>query len=184
MAYRPRNRVIEIADPSGDVVSLSDLKIRARIDGDDDDADLMALAKEAVTFVEGKTLRLLFRRQVVLRLPGLPGLRDPVELPGGIVSAVSSVVADGDAITGAAAFGDSPAVLVPGADWPAVTGEGYPVVITYTAGYETVPADLALAVKLLVAHWYKYREAVTDGAPSEVPLGLESILSRYRIRPV
>lgn len=186
MNYRPCNRIVEVADPSGAVVPIADLRDQVRAQGfEDDDASLVAKEKAAVTMIEQNTQRLLISREVVLRLPGLPDLRTPVELFGGSVSAVESVVADGEAVTGAVAYGKSPAVLVPSADWPNVTGEGYPVVITYTAGYSTVPSDLIEAIKLLVGHFYANREGVVLGVSAvSLPLGIEALIAPYRIRSV
>lgn len=185
MYYRPRNRIVEIADPSGSVVELSAMKAHARVDFADDDADVAAAEKAAVRAVEHATQRLLIAREVVLRLPDLPPQRIPIELPGGPVSTLTSVIADGDPVTGATVYGSAPAILVPGADWPEVTGEGYPVVITYTAGYATVPDDLLLAVKMLGAHFYANREAVlVNLSAAPLPLGVEAMVGPYRVRPI
>lgn len=42
------------------------------------------------------------------------------------------------------------------------------------------PEPCLLAVKLLVAHWYLHREAVSDKAGQEVPLGVTRLLAPYR----
>lgn len=183
MTYRPRNRIVEIAAPSGAVVSVDDLREHVRMTGvTTDDSLLEGAEKAAVSMIEMETGRLLISRQVILRLPDLPQQREPIELPGGDVSAVASVVADGVAVTGAAAYGRSPAVLVPGSDWPAVEGQGYPVTITYTAGFATVPGDIVQAIKLLVGHYHLYTEAIISGTiASELPLGVESLIRPHRI---
>lgn len=166
------------------VVGLAAMRLHLRMDPNDtsEDDQIVACELAAAAAVERHTQRLLVSRAVTLRLPGLPEGRCPVELPGGIVTAVSSVEADGAAISGAVAYGHSPAVLVPASDWPVVTGVGYPVVIQYTAGFATVPADLVAAVKLWSGHLFANREAV--GAPmSEVPLALQALVAPNRIHP-
>ncbi|PTW39255.1 head-tail connector protein [Rhodovulum kholense] len=42
------------------------------------------------------------------------------------------------------------------------------------------PGPCQLAAKLLVAHWYRNREAVAEGAGAEVPLGVRDLLAAYR----
>jgi len=186
MNYHPRNRIVEVAATSSSVVDIADLRAFARAHGVTDDDDILTAAeKAAVATIEHDIQRLLISRGVVLRLPDLPSARLPIELPGGDVSAVASVVADGDTITGATAYGRSPAILVPGADWPAVTGEGYPVEITYTAGFSTVPADLVEAIKKLTLHFYDMPGiAIVGASVASLPLGYEHILKPHRIRPI
>ena len=184
MNYRPHIRIVEIASTALSVVGVEALRVHARAHGVTEDDDiLIAAERAAVATIEHDTQRLLVPRQVVLRLPTLPGTRVPIELPGGDVTAIESVVADGNAITGAVAYGRSPAILVPSSEWPAVTGEGYPVVITYTAGFPTVPADLIEAIKKLAIHFYDNPGAAIVGTiGSTLPLGYEHILRPHRIR--
>lgn len=182
MGYRPRNRVATFDAPTGGIVDLVMMQKQARVDIDDPEFPLLAEAEAAaVAHVEKELQKLLTPRQIVLRLPDLPSNRNPVELPGGPVTALTSIVVDGVTVTGTA-FGHSPALLVPDADWPAVTGEGYPVVITYTAGLSTVPDDVKAAVRLLATHLFDNRNAA--GAPmAEIPLGVNALLGPQRIRP-
>ncbi|MBR9764140.1 MAG: phage gp6-like head-tail connector protein [Rhodobacteraceae bacterium] len=42
------------------------------------------------------------------------------------------------------------------------------------------PAPCLMAVKLLIAHWYLHREAVSEKAGQEVPLGVTRLLAPYR----
>lgn len=42
------------------------------------------------------------------------------------------------------------------------------------------PGPCQLAAKLLVAHWYRNREALADDAGAEVPLGVRDLLAPYR----
>lgn len=58
--------------------------------------------------------------------------------------------------------------------------------IAWTHGVSTVPPDVKLAVKMLVAHWYENREAVVPNERrveyDQVPLAFKSILDRYHTR--
>jgi uncharacterized phiE125 gp8 family phage protein len=63
--------------------------------------------------------------------------------------------------------------------------------VTYVAGYgvydedeetwtESVPADIKLALKMMITHWYQNPESFQEGAKGHIPLGVCSILDRYR----
>jgi len=185
MTYRPRNRIWTAPAPSTVVVSLSAMKTHCRVIGADDDSALAACEAAAVQAVEARTQRLLTPRTVVLRLPDLPFGRLPIELPGGHVSAVASVVAGGVTITGALPYGDSPALLVPAADWPVLADpQGYPVTITYTAGYSTVPADLVHAVKLIAGEMFERREDASEATLTHVPISAEYLMMPHRIKAI
>lgn len=67
--------------------------------------------------------------------------------------------------------------------WPATRDITNAVVLTYSAGYGAaadVPDTVKAAIKLLVAHWYEHREAVSDisGQTSAqvLPMAVESLL--------
>jgi uncharacterized phiE125 gp8 family phage protein len=54
--------------------------------------------------------------------------------------------------------------------------------VRFVAGYTTaadIPAPLKLAMKMLVAHWYRNREAVGT-AGDEIQFGLRALAGRYR----
>lgn len=70
--------------------------------------------------------------------------------------------------------------LYPAIDWPR-TADNTPVVVNYTAGYETTPADLDSAVLLLVGHFFANREAVVVGMGSAtVEMAVEALCRPYR----
>lgn len=184
MGWRPRNRVVTFAPPAALLVPLDELKAHLRVDHDDENASIERYARAAVKAVEKGAQRLLTPRSATLLLPGLPDGRLPIELPGGPVSTVDSVTADGDPIVGAVPVGDSPALLVPAADWPVVTGEGYPVQIVYTVGHDPAPDDLVVAVKLICGHFYEHRAAVITGtSATQLPMGARELIDQHRIRP-
>ena len=60
--------------------------------------------------------------------------------------------------------------------------------VTFTVGYaeSEVPAPVVQAMRMLVAHWYESRMAVvsTGAIPRSLQLGVEALLSPYRIVPV
>tara|TARA_B100000963_G_scaffold150816_1_gene131491 strand:- start:98 stop:670 length:573 start_codon:yes stop_codon:yes gene_type:complete len=57
-----------------------------------------------------------------------------------------------------------------------------PVVVTFTAGYTTVPEPILQAVRLLVAHMYENRqEEITGTITTRLKFGLDALLNPYRI---
>jgi len=57
-----------------------------------------------------------------------------------------------------------------------------PVVITFTAGYTTMPAPVLQAIRLLVAHMYENRqEEVIGTITTRLKFGLEALLNPFRI---
>lgn len=184
MNYAPRNRVWSVAPPTALCVPLGAMRDHLRVTDATEDATIDGFIAAAQRMVERQTQRLLTRRVATLKLPGLPTGSCPVELPGGEVGTITSVTADGVAITGAQAFGDSPAILLPAADWPAVTGTIYPVEIVYQVGFTDCPADLKAAVKLIAAELFWRRTNAEEASLGEVPVSAQSLLAPWRIRPI
>lgn len=183
MAYRPRTRIWTPAALSAGIVTLPDLKDHLRVTSNDEDAYITGLGVAATHAVERWTQRLLTVRAATLRLTGLPSGQCPVELPGGAVASVTTVTADAVAILGCTALGDSPALLIPGADWPVVTGEGYPVTIVYQAGLAIVPGDLSHAIKMIVADTYEMRASTVEGPANKALVSAEYLMAPHRIWP-
>lgn len=53
--------------------------------------------------------------------------------------------------------------------------------VTFTAGYdENPPADLLLAMRTLIGHWYENRGVSVETRVTEVPLTVDRILKRHR----
>lgn len=181
MAYRPRTRICTSAALTAGVVDLFELKEHLRVTHNEEDAYITGLGIAATLAVERWVQRLLTVRAATLRLTDLPSGQCPIELPGGAVASVTSVTADGVVIAGCTALGDSPALLIPAADWPVVTGEGYPVEIVYQVGMATVPADLLHAVKMIVADMYDARSSAIDGVTSRAMVSAEYLMAPHRI---
>ena len=184
MVYRPQQRIFLPASSSLSVVTLLDLKRHLRVDGDDEDEVIAGFELAAISVVEKYTQRLLSARSCTLKLPGLPSGQEPIELPGGQVTALASVMVDGVAITGCTFAGDSPALLIPAVDWVIPVATNYPVTITYTAGFATVPYDLILAIKLMVGEWFENRSNSNEGGLSEIPFAARAVMQQWRIRPI
>lgn len=184
MSYRPRTRVWSCAAVTDSAVSLDALREHMRITSTDEDDTLALYGSAATATVERWTQRLLSVRTAVLRLQDLPSGTCMIDLPGGEVSSITSVVADGNAITGCTAVGDSPAVLVPSTDWPVIVGTGYPVFITYQVGYAAVPMDLIQAILLIAGDLFLHRGTSDEKQSYPVPISAEYLMAPYRIRSV
>ncbi len=64
--------------------------------------------------------------------------------------------------------------------WPALADRWDALTVTYAAGYGTpseVPANIRHIALLMIGHWYKNREAVTDKAMVSLPMAVETLLS-------
>jgi uncharacterized phiE125 gp8 family phage protein len=184
MSYRPRNRVFAPAALTTPCVDLSAMRDHLRYTGSEEDRTIQSLLRAAQLSVEKYTQRLLTRRAATLKLPGLPSGNCAVELPGGEVGSITSVTVDGSPLTGVQAFGDSPALALPDADWPAVAGTVYPVAIAYQVGFVAAPDDLQAAVKLIAAELFERRSNGNEGAISEVPISARCLMDPWRIRPL
>lgn len=70
-------------------------------------------------------------------------------------------------------------------EWPAADTRPDAIKITYTAGFgdaaTDVPPDLRHALLMMVGHWYKHREAVSDVPLSAVPMAVESLIGGHRV---
>lgn len=176
-------KVRTIAPLTASVIPLPDLKAACRVDHTDEDALIESYGLAATARAERITGKLMSPRTITLRQEILPCGRKPVFLPGGPVASVTSVTVDGAAVTGCEAFGDGPAHLVPAQDWPVATGDGYPVVIEYVAGFAAVPADLAQAIKIMTADLYDRRASASTDQAYAAPLSAMALLEPHRILP-
>lgn len=93
------------------------------------------------------------------------------------VTAIASILAGANPVTGWSASNGgmgSPTVLT----LPAAQAGATLTVKYYVAN---LPADLAVAMLMLVAHFFRNSEATTDLTLKELPLGVQSLLSPYVI---
>jgi uncharacterized phiE125 gp8 family phage protein len=74
---------------------------------------------------------------------------------------------------------------LPGSQWPMTADRLYSATVNFTSGEgnsaSAIQANEVLAIKQLVAHFYRNREAVIVGATAaDVPLGVRSLLGASR----
>lgn len=162
-------------------VSTADMKAHLRVDHSDEDALIDAYTEAATRYVEKGTGTALRSQTWVLSLPSFPV--GPVSLPGGRVTAVSSVqYLDRAGVLQTLApaeytLADAmvPALIETSAVWPATSDRADAVTITYTVDASNEPS-LLQAVRLLTSHWYENREAGADRA-MELPFGVPEIIN-------
>lgn len=184
------SRLKLVTPPASPVVSLAEAKKQVRAEyHTDDDAYLTDLVGVATAFIEGPNGigTALSPQSWRLSLDYFPC---EIRIPLGPVTAITSITyadSNGDAATvdqWRVDFDTQPCRVWPERDiaWPAVTREPGAVKVVFVAGYETCPADLKHAIRLIVGHLYEHREAVTsDIKAEELPMGVQNILERYRV---
>ena len=162
-----------------------------------DDATLTRLIGAVSDFFESYTDRTFASTSQTYTFSGRGG--PTIVLPDYPVSAVSSVTIDGSPLAARASVGAAGWVLVPpntlaldgGNAGPRFTRGIANVSVAYTAGYSTIPADLAHACLEACASWYKRRSRVDEASKSiqgevisfstdELPKAARSVLDLYR----
>lgn len=181
-----------LSQPTSEPVSLDEAKLHLRLDTDEEDALVSALIKAARETVERMTGRSTTTRYCSQTFgefgDGLELQYPPVVSVSGVTyydgsGTVATLSASGYQVTGDAL---PPVVsLAPGASWPTVQDDrALPIAVTYTAGYGTSGSDcpeaMRLAIKLLVGHWYRNREAVAASNMAALPMAVQSLLIPLR----
>lgn len=183
------HRVTE--EPGTEPVTAADMREQIKIDHTTEDTYLAALAKAARKNVENRIKRKTATQTVTLTTNCFPA--GNWELPFPPVQAVTEVAyrdSAGDAQTltvPTLRSADEPnmaAVLQePSGGWPSTDSEPSAVTITMTLGYgddaADVPDGILLAIKMLGAHWYNYREAASADAPDKIPMHIDSLLTEF-----
>lgn len=182
-------RLVRTVPPASPVVSLPEAKRHLRVFHDDDDADIQAMVAAAEAAIEGPYGIGIALSPQTWRL-SLDHFPCEIIVPLGPITSVTSVSytdANGTpvSVTGLRFDLDSsPLRIWPARDtaWPETYCEPGAVKITFVCGYATLPQDLRWAILLLVGHFYEHREAVTtDIKAIDLPMGVASILERYRV---
>ena len=181
-------------EPTVEPVSLAEAKRHANVVASDDDLLIAALIQAAREQVESDTSRALVNQTWRLKLHDW--FADLIELPRPPLQSVTSIkYLDADDVeqTLPVAYYKVDADRTPGViwkapdyTWPTVSAQPNAVTITYVAGYgaaaTAVPARARQAILLLVAHWYRAREAVMVGSVGqEVALAYQRLIHGLRV---
>ncbi len=189
---------IQTTPPANLPVSLTDAKLHLRVDHDDEDLLIDGLIEAATDHLDGWTgiLGRCLEEQEwrqdfdwfaqVIRLPLWPVNSISSITWRDIAGQIATVHSDdyalkSDALGAYVRFKD-------GFSYPNGLHQNAAISVTFNAGYpqagdpleSTVPAAIKAAILLLVGHWYQNREAVSDSAPTELPLAVNSLIAPYR----
>lgn len=193
------DRLSLVTPPAAPAVSLAEAKAHLRVDFNDDDAYITQCVSRAIAAIDGPNGvgRCLVTQSWLLALDRFPDIE--FTLPLGPVQTITSVkYLDPGGVVQTLAPSSywanlyrSPATICPGYGvmWPTYRSMPGSVTVEFVAGtpVASVPADLKAAVLLMVGHFYEHREAVVVADAirvDELPLAVESILSRYRVGTV
>lgn len=179
-----------VTPPAVMPVTLDEAKLHLRVEGDEEDALIDGLIAGAVSHLDGWTG--VLGRAIVEQTwrQDFDTFACTMRLPIGPVSEIVSITyrtADGQVSTVA----DSNYALVtdgvgPRVFWDAgysAPGDLYEqgaVSVTYTSGYDPVPAAIKVAILLMIGHWYMNRETVAEGGFSELPFAANALLTPFR----
>jgi len=183
--------LVQTAAPSVEPLTTAEAKAHLRVDFADDDTLIDSFVQAARKAVEAHIHMSLITQKWQLTLNTFPSA-DTVRLPRGPVQSVQTLNTydDDDAESTFAASnylvdtaGDRVA-LNSAAVWPSDLRPSNAVVIDYTVGYgdasTDIPADILVAVRLLVGHYYENREGTVVGTiAGALPLGVSALLQHY-----
>ncbi len=184
-----------ITPPSIEPVTLVEAKAHLRVEMADDDDLIGALITAARIHVEAATRRVMITQSWRLYRDDWPpsGSIDLTLVP---IQSVDSVVvydANGDPVTLDPALYQVDLASVPARLVLKSSAAGFApgqtlngIEIDITAGYGSsgvaVPQPLRLAMMMLVARWYEYRDATAIGTvPATIAAGFDALIAPYRV---
>ena len=176
-------------------LTLNEAKAQLNVTSTADDTLITNHIKAATKMLEDRCGRCFVTQTRTLKLHSFEDTRyacdgyiRPPRSPLKSVSSISYVAYDGTTTTMpssdySVSTGDQPGVVTPayGAVFPSVRPQLNPVTITYVAGHSTVssgvPFNVKQAVGMVVAHFYRNREAVLTGTISkDIEYGVDALL--------
>lgn len=181
--------LIQTSYPTESAVSLDTIKLHCRVTGDAEDMLLSAWTKAAVNVIQNERNLQLQSATYELHLDG--AFPAAIFLPVCPVKSIDSItyvdsngtvqtLADTDYRTGNLNNDHSATVItsVNGKPFPKVQNVIDSIVISITAGYDTIPDDLTAAILLYVAERYSRREITIDSKyDAMVPRGFDELIA-------
>ncbi|WP_261840955.1 head-tail connector protein [Aliamphritea ceti] len=184
--------IIDATPPAETPITLEDARVQCMLDADitDEDGLIESYIKSAMLFCEGRMNRPIIRQEKQY----VGEFKSSIELTPNLltVESVDYLNTSGEKVTlPAANYFINTAEIVGKVQLlmsvPAVkTPHPQPVTINFTCGYgaaEDVPDDIKQAIRLLVGHWFRNREAA-GAVAGEVEFSVSSLLSNYRVLEV
>ncbi len=183
-------------DAAAEPITLADAKLWLRIDDSASDTDVAALILAARKKVEADTSLALINQTITMTRDTPPYGRRPWLLPIGPVSAIGSIKSyaadDTESTVDSSVYrldtSSMPAriVLKEGQSWPTSLRPENGLAAVFTAGFgasaANVPANLIMAMRLLIENWFANRGVAVVGALSmELQQGYESLIGPMRL---
>ena len=185
-----------ITPPAAPLLSISEAKEHLRVDTNTDDVLISAYVEAVNDMLDakwGELGRALVTQTWAAKLNGFP--YGDIVLPIAPVQIVTSIkYQDANDTEQTVASANYRLInrseyafieLASGASWPQTLNQTDVVTITFDAGYGAsamdVPEGIRMAARLMVAHWYENREAVTEKSMAEMPMGIRALLMKYRV---
>lgn len=190
---------VQSVAPTAKPLTIAQVKQHLNVSHNEDDELLQDYIDAATLMLEKRTNRCFVwqTRQLKMRTFADPryvhGRRIyPPRSPLASVTSISYVASDGTTTTLQSSDYVVSASERPGriseaynATWPATRVVDNDVTVTYVAGHSSsstgVPANVKLAIRQAVAHWYRNRESHVDATMSELPFGVVDLLESEAI---
>lgn len=185
---------VAVIIPPQPLFDAAEAKRHLRVDDDDnlEDSEIEGFVAAATGLIDGPAGgwlgRALGRQTLELRMPGFP-CDGRLCLPFVPIAQMVSVTYDNEAGSpqtldpAAYALYGNHLMLTPGQTWPATAFNPESARFRYLAGYETVPAPILAAVKLMLGDLYRNRDSISLGSVSATPMPttVERLLAPFRV---
>lgn len=173
--------------PATEPLTAEEARKHCRIEDAAEDTYVESLIEAARRYCENFTNRAFITQTWKLYLDSFPLEIELRRCPVISISSITYVASDGTTTTLATSVYQLLAGTEPGIvtlkynqTWPSIRGDVQGIVVTFTAGYgaaSAVPDTIKHAMKLLIGHWYRNREAVLTGETSkDIEFAVESLL--------
>lgn len=188
--WPPINHSLTLASDwltSSPPVTLAEIKTAVRVDTNDDDAYLTGLLTAATQYCQQVSNTVIAKSSVKATWTKFPpsGVR-ALGLPwgdtAGTFTSTIEYYTDDDVYVALASGTDyyhaGNIAYRDGEDWPqdfSVTNP-LPITLTGTLTPSENADQVAVAIMMLVGHWYSHRSAVCDSRLAEVPMGVNMLL--------
>jgi uncharacterized phiE125 gp8 family phage protein len=179
---------IKVITSAADLLTAAEMRLQCRIDGTDSDGLLATALAGAAAYAQHYTGASLGQQTLELAIDQFPA--GPIQLPQGPVASITSlkyINTSGTETTLSASLYTLDDYSTPqwcvqayATDWPDTQDVANAVKVRYVAGTAAAGA-VKQAILLLVAHYYRYPEGVSEGAPKEVPLGVHALLDTVKV---
>ena len=182
---------LEVGNPTTEPVTTSEAKTHLRIDSSDEDTLIDTYITTARQLIERELGQTLATATHILYLDEFPSSNKEIILPRPPLQSITSIqYYDSDDVLqtwSSAEYQLSvsyPSRIKPeyGYYYPATRSDKMDsVIITYVAGYMTVPEWAKLLIKAFVGYWYENREAFQPNVKLEELEGIRYLLDNNRV---